>query len=66
MRYTDDPVADFHSYDAELEAELQKLPECDYCGETIRTDYFYLVNDDIICPGCMNKHFRKDVSEYVD
>ncbi len=53
------------AHDAELEAELQKLPECDYCGCKIQDDHFFLINDEIICEECLNDNFRKEVDDYV-
>ena len=55
----------FESHDAEQERQLQKLPVCEYCGEHIQDDYFFQINDEIICEGCLNDHFRKAVDDYV-
>lgn len=60
-----DNLDHFERYDAEQERQLQKLPVCCYCGETVQDDFLYLINDEIICIGCLNDHFRKDVDEYV-
>jgi formylmethanofuran dehydrogenase subunit E len=53
------------AHDAEQEAELLKLPECDYCGSKIQDDHFFLINDESICEGCLNDNFRKAVDDYV-
>lgn len=63
--WTNDPVADFMAHDAELERKLERLPECDYCGEAITDDYYFEINDDVICEGCLNGHYRKAVEDYV-
>ena len=55
----------WEQHDAEQERQLQKLPVCTYCGEPVLDDFLYLINDEIICIGCLNDHFRKDVDEYV-
>ena len=34
------------------------LPVCDYCGRPVQDDYHYRVNDEIICPDCMEHCFR--------
>lgn len=59
MFRTDDPIADFDRHDAEQERRLTDLPECDYCGEKITDDYYYNINGDVICEGCLKKHFRQ-------
>ena len=51
-------------HDAEQQAKLDKLPVCDYCGESIQSDYYYLIFDDVICEDCLNDNFRKDNEEY--
>lgn len=63
--YCPDNLDMFERHEAEREAELQKLPECDYCGEYVTGEHFFLINDEVICPDCLNEHFRKDVSEHV-
>lgn len=53
------------AHDAEQEAELQKLPECECCGHHVQSDFYYLINDEVICEECLNQHFRKAVDDYV-
>lgn len=59
FRRTDDPIADFNAWDAEREAQLEKLPICADCGERITTDFCYCINDEYICPDCMDSGYRK-------
>lgn len=66
MYFTDDPIADFHSYDAEREAELSKLPRCSECDERIQTDECYEFNGELICLDCLEKNHRKWVDDYID
>lgn len=63
MRYTDDPIADFLHHDAEQQARLNKLPRCSYCDEAITSDYYYEINDEIVCEECLEAHFKKAVWE---
>ena len=65
MSFTNDPVADFERYDAEQERELQKLPICSECDEPIQEEHCYEINDELICPDCMEKYHRKLVDDYV-
>lgn len=61
FRYTDDPLADHAAYEAEM-ARLEALvPDCEICGHPVAEDYYYEINDVVICAECMDKHFRKEV-----
>ena len=62
--FTDDPIADFMAYDAEREAELERLPVCSCCEEPIQDDFFYEINDEAICEVCLNAYFKKRVDDY--
>ncbi len=65
MTFTDDPVADFLRHDAEQQAELDKLPRCADCGEPITDDHLFYINDETICPACM-ECYRRSVEEFID
>lgn len=60
MQYTDDPIADFAAYDKECQDWLDNLPECAYCGNPIQDDHYYCINDENICPECLENEFRKE------
>ena len=66
MFRTDDPLADFDRYDAKQQRELDKLPVCVDCGEAVTDDHFYLINDEVICPDCLDAGYRKAVDDYVE
>ena len=66
MQITDNPLADFASWDAEQTAELERLPECTDCGERVQDDHYYLINDEVICPNCLESGYRKDIDEYIE
>ena len=63
---TDDPVADFDRYDAEQEAELQKMPKCSHCGEHIQDGYLFDIEDELFCEECAFELFRKDAGDYIN
>ena len=63
---TDDPIADFYAYDAELERERQKLPKCAYCGEPIDTEDCYEINEMLICPDCLDNEHKKKTEDYME
>ena len=64
MSYTDDPIQDFLNHDAEQTRRLEKLPKCSYCGKHIQNDYYYIIDDDNICPGCLDREFKVYNEEY--
>ena len=64
MIFTDDPISDFERHDAEQQAQLDKLPLCEYCGEHIQSDYYFEIEGVIICEDCLNDNFRKDIEEW--
>lgn len=61
FRYTDDPIADAAAYDAELARLEKQVPECENCGSPVMEDFYYEINDTVICAECLDKHFRKEV-----
>lgn len=66
MPYTNNPLADFLNHDREQEAQLQKMPVCEYCDEHIQDEYCYYINGEFICPGCMNGYFKKNTDDFID
>ncbi len=63
---TDDPIADYNRHQAEIEKWLAKRPECADCGEPVQDEYFYLINDEVICPDCLKNNYRKNVEDYIE
>lgn len=66
MFRTDDPVADFDSWDEEQQRQLAKLPKCAYCGEPIQDDKCYLINDELVCPECLEREHEKRTDDFVE
>lgn len=66
MQITDNPLADFASWAAEQTAQLERLPVCADCGEPVQNDHYYLINDEVICPDCLESGYRKDIDEYIE
>lgn len=72
MIWTDDPVADFHDYDAEQQAALEKCPVCCECGDEgyIQDEHYYVVEGKIYCEEhfdeYVNENFRKDTEDYIE
>jgi formylmethanofuran dehydrogenase subunit E len=57
--YSDNPLSDFHRYDADIEREREKLPKCSECDNPIQDEHCYLINDEPICEDCLKSHYRK-------
>ena len=55
---TDNPVADYDRYDTECQKQLNKLPKCADCGEPIQDDHYYWINNEPICPDCLESGYR--------
>lgn len=54
MFRTDDPVADYDSYDDYNYKQRLKLPVCGWCGEHCDSDYAYQIEGDIVCDDCID------------
>ena len=63
--YSDDPVADAEAYATEQDDQLDKLPVCVYCDDPIQDEFFFLIDDEPICKGCLIHNYRKRVEDYV-
>ena len=63
---TDDPAADFERYDAEQEAELEKMPVCTNCLERIQDGYLFDIEGELYCEECAYELFRKDTADYIE
>ena len=61
--YIPDNYDRFEAHMAEQERELQKLPICSECHERIMDDKCYLINDEYICPNCMEENHSKWVED---
>ena len=66
MYRTDDPHRDYDRYQAEQQAQLEKLPQCCCCGsdEYIQDDHYFLIEGEIYCEEHLIENFRKDTEDY--
>lgn len=62
---SNDPIADFHAWDAEQTELLKRLPICTDCGEPIMGDVFYEIGDARICEDCL-LNYRRWTDDYID
>lgn len=56
----------WEAHEREQERRLARLPVCADCGEPVQDDHFYLINDEVICPNCLEAGYRKEVDDYVE
>ena len=63
--FTDDPVADYESHDAEQAKWLKKLPVCECHGEPIQDEYLYDIGGELYCEEGMQERFRKPTEKYI-
>ena len=56
----------WEAHDREQAQALERLPYCEICGKPIQDDHLYLINDEFVCPACLERDFRKDVDDYVE
>ena len=64
MPYTDDPVEDFARHDAEQYRRLRERPVCADCDEPVQGHY-YDINDEVICPDCMEGNYRRESEDFI-
>lgn len=63
MPWTDDPIADFERYDADLNKQLEQRPVCADCDQHIQDDRAYYINGEWICKDCMSSYEREVLPE---
>lgn len=61
-----DNYSAWEQHEADKERRLDRLPRCSECGEPIQDEHCYEVNDELICPDCMESNHRKWVEDVVD
>lgn len=62
--YTGDPDRDAAVHLAQQDAEEQRWPHCDDCGEVV-TDYIYIIHGEFLCEDCVNKTYRHEAVQYI-
>jgi len=64
--YIPDNYDRWAEHDAERQRELDRLPECCECGNPIQDEHCYEINDELICPDCMEQNHKKRTDDYCD
>lgn len=52
-------------HEAEQQRRLEMLPQCETCGEHIQDDYYFEINDAVICWECLKAHHRKRTEDFI-
>lgn len=65
MYYSDDPVRDAERHMEDQDRQLERLPVCATCDEPIQDDYYFLINDEVMCKDCLIRDYRKNTEDYV-
>ena len=63
---TTDNYSQWQDHERKQEAWLLKRPVCCYCCEHIQDDYFYQINDEVMCQECLDSQFRKRTEDYIE
>lgn len=61
---TEDPLLDFLRWDRAQAKWIAQRPVCADCGEPIQDDHYYLINDEAICPNCIEA-YRHSIDDYI-
>ena len=66
MFWSDDPVRDAEAYEAEIVRAEEKLPKCGRCKKPIQSEECYAIDDMLVCPSCLEKHYQKWTEDFID
>ena len=66
MFYSDDPVADFDRYDAEMAQKEARLPQCEKCGQYIHDDFYFEINNEMLCEKCMEMEYSRSTEDFLN
>lgn len=66
MFRTDNPIRDFEMHEAYQAEILKKQPVCEVCGEPITDDYYYKIDDCVVCSDCLKDYCNENFKRSVD
>ena len=61
-----DNFSQWEAHERQQESLLDKLPECESCGKLIQDDYYFEIDNEILCEECMNQRYRKNTEDFVN
>ena len=56
----------YRDYEEQQAKELEKFPVCSVCGEYITDEFYFDIEDEIMCEDCLKDNFRKSTDDYVN
>ena len=62
--YIPDNYDQWEAHEAKQDKWLEQLPECEHCGKTIQDDFYYEINDAVLCEDCLNDNYRKRTEDF--
>ena len=54
----------WEKYDRDLEKALARRPQCEKCGKHIQDDYYFEINNEVLCQGCMEDQYMRSTEDY--
>ena len=48
------------------EVSTDNYPVCSDCDKFVKGKHFYLINDEVICPDCLETNYKKDIEDYIE
>lgn len=68
MRYFrhGDPLDDFDRLDKEQARAEARLPVCEKCGNRIHDDYYFEIDNEILCEECMRDRYQKSTDDFAE
>ena len=55
----------WEQHEARQQRELERLPICADCGEAVQDSHFYLINDEVVCPDCLEAGYKRRTDDFV-
>ena len=62
MNELEDNYSMWKRHDDQLQAELDRLPRCEHCGEPIQDETAVQFNDSLFCFGCIKEYYTVEVT----
>lgn len=59
-----DNYSQWDAHERQQEAMLDKLPACEKCGRAIYDDYYFEIDNEILCEACMIRRCRKNIEYF--
>ena len=53
-------------HERECEARLARCPECEKCGKKIQSDFYFYIENEILCEGCMEDKYMRRTEDFME